>query len=377
MTTFSLCRDSCDFPALFNELEELLERAVVRNPYFCPEWIECWWKRVQPKSKPLVILSRSESGRLEGFWPFIERPGVLWSKGLWPMIYDEANYFIPIATELGVNALIEGLEAQLKEFHFFWIPLMNNFFWEKYFAKIIFKKDFFHLARVPRKTSIIESGQGSFDDFWEMKLGTKTRKSLRYDRKSLHEKGKLEVELATEEKDVQSMLPGSCLVEVNSWKSEEVTGLYSIRGKRAFFFDLLPKLAKKGRVRLTMIRVDEEPIAWELDLLDQNFLGIHNLSFAQDWKKYSPGKQLMEINLRRAWEEKRKVDFLPGNLDYKEKIATHVEPVRELHLFKKSFRGFLARRLIIWNLKVRKKILMRVRPTKASESLRKALETKG
>ena len=161
---------------------------------------------------------------------------------------------------------------------------------------------------------------------------------------------------------------------MNSWKSEQVTGLYSLRGKRAFFFDLLPKLAKKGRVRVTMIRVDEEPIAWELDLLDHDFLGVHNVSFDQRWKKFSPGKQLLEINLRQAREEKRIVDFLPGNLDYKEKVATRVEPVWELHLFKKSFRGYLARRLIKWNMKVRKKILLRAQPTKASESLRKAFE---
>ena len=75
-------------------------------------------------------------------------------------------------------------------------------------------------------------------------------------------------------------------------------------------------------------------ICWTVD-----FMGVHNLSFDQNWKKYSPGKQLMEKNLRRAWEEGRTVDFLPGNLDYKEKVATRVEPVRELHLFRKSLRG--------------------------------------
>ena len=234
---------------------------------------------------------------------------------------------------------------------------------------------YFHLSRTPRKTSIIEWGKDTFEDFWTGKMGVKSRKSLRYDQKSLRERGKVEVEVATTEKDVQALLPGSCLVEVNSWKSEQITGLYSIRGKRAFFFDLLPKLAKKGRVRVTMIRVDEEPIAWEVDLLDIGFLGVHNVSFDQKWKKFSPGKQLLEINLRQAWEEKRIVDFLPGNLDYKEKVATRVEPVWELHLFKKSFRGYLARRLIKWNMKVRKKILLRAQPTKASESLRKAFES--
>jgi hypothetical protein len=43
--TFSLCRDVDDFTPLFVEVEELLDRATVRNPYFSPEWIEAWWKR--------------------------------------------------------------------------------------------------------------------------------------------------------------------------------------------------------------------------------------------------------------------------------------------------------------------------------------------
>ena len=375
IVTFSLCRDSKEFPALFDEIEKLLPRAYIRNPYFFPEWIECWWKRVESGTKPLIILARNESQELEGFWPFVEKSGVLWSKGLWPMVYDEANYFVPISTRRGMKSLCFGLKAQLKEFQFFWVPLMNDSFWKKYMERECENTAYFHLSRTPRKTSIIEWGKDTFEDFWTGKMGVKSRKSLRYDQKSLREQGKVEVEVATTEKDVQALLPGSCLVEVNSWKSGQITGLYSIRGKRAFFFDLLPKLAKKGRVRVTMIRVDEEPIAWELDLLDHDFLGVHNVSFDQRWKKFSPGKQLLEINLRQAWEEKRIVDFLPGNLDYKEKVATRVEPVRELHLFKKSFRGYLARRLIKWNMKVRKKILLRAQPTKASESLRKAFES--
>ena len=372
--TFSLCRNVDEFPSLFVEVEQLFDRATVRNPYFSPEWIEAWWKRRDPREKPLIVLARNGKGRLEGFWPFVERPAILWSKGLWPMVYDEANYFVPIATDLGMESLCIGLKEQLKEFQFFWIPLMNDSFWNKYWVGETTSSAFLHITRVPRKTSILEAGSGSFDDYWAGKMGTKSRKSLRYDQKALSEQGDCVVEVATDEKDVRMMLPGSCLVEVNSWKSEQVTGLFSIRGKRAFFFDLLPKLAKNGRVRLTMIRVNDEPVAWEVDLLDRDFLGIHNLSFDQNWKKYSPGKQLMEKNLRRAWEEGRRVDFLPGNLDYKEKVATRVEPVRELHLFRKSLRGYLAKRLIEWNMKVRKKIILRSKPTKASESLRKSLE---
>ena len=85
----------------------------------------------------------------------------------------------------------------------------------------------------------------------------------------------------------------------------------------------------------------------------------------------------MEINMRRAWDEGRTIDFLPCNFDYKEKVATRVEPVRELHLFKKSLRGYLAKRLIKWNRKIRKEIVFRAQPTQASESLRKVMEVEG
>ena len=145
-------------------------------------------------------------------------------------------------------------------------------------------------------------------DFWLKKIGAKSRKSLRYDKKNLREKGDVEIQIASDEKEVRSLLPASCLVEVNSWKSEQVTGLYSIRGKRAFFFDLLPMLAKKGRVRVSMIRVDDEPIAWEVDLLDKKFM--YNLSYIKDGKNF-PGRQRKKN--RNAWNEGRCIDFLPGN----------------------------------------------------------------
>ena len=188
---------------MFEEVEELLERATVRNPYFFPEWIEAWWKRQESIAKPLIVLARDGSGRLEGFWPFLERPAILWSKGLWPMVYDEANYFVPIATELGMESLCYGLKEQLKEFQFFWIPLMNDSFWNKYWFVETNKSTFLHIFRTPRKTSVLEAGSGSFDDYWAAKMGTKSRKSLRYDQKSLGDRESV-VEVATDEEDVRA-----------------------------------------------------------------------------------------------------------------------------------------------------------------------------
>lgn len=155
------------------------------------------------------------------------------------------------------------------------------------------------------------------------------------------------------------MMPATCVVEVESRKGKEGAGLYSIRGKRAFFFELLPELAKASNVRLTVLRLNEEAIAWQLDLLGKNYLAVHHLSFDEKWKKYSPGRQLLRHNLERAWKEGRTIDFLPLAFDYKEKLATTREEVHELHWFKRSIRGWIACRLIRWNMKVRKKMRAR------------------
>ena len=57
-------------------------------------------------------------------------------------------------------------------------------------------------------------------------------------------------------------------------------------------------------------------------------------------EKIFPGRQLMEKILRMPGMKAGCIDFLPGNLNYKEKVATKIEPVHELHFFKSLFGGY-------------------------------------
>ena len=154
-------------------------------------------------------------------------------------------------------------------------------------------------------------------------------------------------------------MPSTCLVEVESSKSEENAGLYSIRGKRGFFFELLPELAKSSRARLSFLRVNDHPVAWQLELLSPRFSYLHHLAYDKNWKKYSPGKQLLKRGMHRCWEELRTLDFLPAFFTYKQELGNEIFPVFELHWIKRSIRGRIARRLIRWNMEWRRKIRAR------------------
>lgn len=358
-----------------DDLLKLDNRAEWQNPYFSIEWLCSWFARQPEGTNPILIFARRNDGPLEGFWPFVERPGILGSKGLWPFVYDEANYFHPVSTIAGAPVLLEGLCSLIGEFLFCWIPSMTHSFWSLIVHPVAYKKNFLSIPRSIRKTSLVHPSAGnSFDEYWSEKMGAKSRKSLRYDQRGLLEKGEVRVDWYDSFKEVRAIMPTTCIVEVESWKSLQGAGLYTIRGKRGFFFELFPELARAKRVRISILWVGEKPVAWEVDLLGKKALWLHHLAYDQRWKKFSPGKQLLQHTMRRAWEEGRMVDFLPVSLDYKEKIASLVEPAPEIHWFKKSFRGLLARRLILWNMKIRKKIRQNATPTKASEPLLKSYE---
>ena len=339
-----------------DRIDNLAIRSYWQNPYFSSAWLQSWWKRVEGLKTPVLLIVENEKGELLGFWPFVERKGILKSKGLWPYVFDEANYFHPLAERDAIPHLMDGLQGLIRKYTFAWVPLMRKKFWEEFVETKVSVGKLLNITRTPRQTFLIDHASQEFEDYWSQKMGAKSRKSFRYDQRALAEQGEVEFECWETFEDVRAMMPATCVVEVESRKGKEGAGLYTVRGKRAFFFELLPELAKAGKVRLTILRLNEEAIAWQLDLLGENYVAVHHLSFDEKWKKYSPGRQLLRHNLEIAWNEGRTIDFLPLAFDYKEKLATVKEEVHELHWFKRSIRGWVACRLIRWNMKVRKKM---------------------
>lgn len=349
--SFSTIDDICE------EYDKLLERADWINPYFSPAWLRCWWDR-QPKDRaPLLITAQTEGGELLGFWPFVERPGLLGSKGLWPFIYDEANYHFPSCENRVAPLLVEKLSQLLGEFLFVWVPQIPEVFWQEHFEDRVKQSNHLQIYRSERTSMMVKPTGGiTFDEYLNQKLGPKSLKSLNYDKRALAKAGDVSWEDYDQFEEVRSVMPATCLVELQSHKNMENAGLYSIRGKRGFFFELLPELAKSKGVRISFLRVNDHPVAWQLELLCPGFSYLHHLAFDEAWKKYSPGKQLLFKSMERSWKEGKVFDFLPAPFAYKVSYTNQSEPAHELHWIKKSIRGRIARKLITWNMNWRKKM---------------------
>ena len=175
-------------PSVFEQIESaytsLLERADWINPYFSPAWLLCWWNRQEKNRLPLVLLAYSADEDFLGYWPFIEKPGLLGSKGLWPFIYDEAKLPFSYLHKEVVPLFVEKLNQLLKTFLFVWIPQVPAAFWDDYLSLKVEKGRHLCITRDQRKSSLVipERGQ-SFEDYWQSKMGSKSRKSFRYDQR--------------------------------------------------------------------------------------------------------------------------------------------------------------------------------------------------
>ncbi len=352
-----ISRDISVLEIITNQYNNLVETADWINPYFSPEWMRSWWDRQEQNRKPLIILAISEDGSLLGYWPFTERPGLLGTKGLWPFIYDEANYHFPTCQRRVANLFVDTLINLLETFLFVWVPQIPEEFWKEHLEAGVKDSRNLKIVRSERTTTLINpETQYSFDQFWEEKIGKKSRKSQNYDERNLAGRGKVSYEVLESFEKVRSIMPATCLVEVESKKTRENAGLYTIRGKRGFFFELLPELAKSSQVRVSFLRVDDHPVAWQLELLSPGHSYLHHLAFDENWKKFSPGKQLLKHCIKYCWNEGRSIDFLPAFFDYKQDYANKLVPVYELHWIRRSVRGLIACRLINWNMQWRKKI---------------------
>lgn len=339
------------------EYQSLQGRAEWINPYFSPEWLRAWWSRQKQDRAPLFLLALAEDDSLLGYWPFMERPGLLGSRGLWPFVYDEANYHFPTCQKQVATLLVEELSRQVGSFLFAWLPQLPETFWNDHVQGVVEDCAHLKILRSPRSSCLVRPQPGlSFAEFWQDKMGHKSRKSFQYDERSLAERGAVTFEINQSFEDVRSVMPATCVVEVESHKTLENAGLYTIRGKRGFFFEVLPELARSSGVRVSVLRVDDQPVAWQLELLCPEHSYLHHLAYDQNWKKYSPGKQLLKHCMEKCWDEGRVLDFLPAPFAYKQDYANATQPAHELHWIKRSLRGLLARKLICWNMKWRQKM---------------------
>ena len=330
---------------LEKEWINLFKRSESHNPFLSSEWVFTWLKHAGPQIFPVTLIIRDESNKLVATWPFFEYPAI-GGKGLWSGLADRAYILNPLFVRKDpdlIMTMLLQLENLLTEYRFVWVPLFTDSFVRDWLKPALnqFPNLVIIQPRVPAPFIDLQQ-HDNFDCYLNTVLGSKTRKSVRYDAKQLEKLGDLEYVVYRSEEDYYRIETEMRTIEKVSWKSESKVSLLSNRATGAFFHELLPKLLAEGQAEISAMRLNQMAIAFEIAIRRDTYYGFFHIAYLPDYQKHSPGKQLMLFNIKRAKEEGcTEFDFMQGGHKYKQKFCTGTREMVDVFLCQRSFAGQL------------------------------------
>jgi CelD/BcsL family acetyltransferase involved in cellulose biosynthesis len=330
--------------ALEKEYIELFESLPNANVFFSPEWVYSWLLSLGRKYEVCFITCRDE-GRLVGVWPFFEHRIPVIGTSLLPVGAQAADLFDPVATEEAMAPMVEALCSLCQKYAFAWMPLLSLQFANNVLQPAIKSGTARHFLRKRTERFLVELDRfKSFEDFMQMVFGPKTRQSLRRKSRRLAEKGEVRFRSLETPEEISPWITKAMELEKVSWKGEEGVGTFKRATHRAFYHLLMENLAARGRLRLSVLTLDDELAAYEIGILGTDNYCMHGTAFDPSLASFSPGRLLMLHVLEKCISEKRRIyDFLQNDQEFKRQMSTHASSFWDWIVFPRSFQGAVLR----------------------------------
>lgn len=124
-------------------------------------------------------------------------------------------------------------------------------------------------------------------------LGAKHRKELPRRRRRLNELAVVTHDIATREADIPTALDCFFALEASGWKGRAGTAATQRDDLREFFNAAVTGLAREGKARIDLMRLDGKPIAVTIALRSGDMMFGWKTAYDETYAKYSPGALLM------------------------------------------------------------------------------------
>lgn len=326
--------------AIEREYIDLYESLPNANVFLSPEWVYNWLLSLGRKYEVCFITCRDE-GRLVGVWPFFEHRIPLVGTILLPVGAQAADLFDPVAREDVMPMMAEALCDLAGEYAMIWLPLLSRGFADRVAHPAIKSHTALHLLRKRTLRFLVEFDRfKSFDDFMQMVFGPKTRQNLRRKSRRLAEKGAVNFQSLDDPCQVSQWIGKAMELEKASWKGEEGVGIFKRATHRAFYHLLLESLAARGRLRLSILTLNDQLAAYEIGILGRDHYCMHATAFDPELAAFSPGRLLMLHVMEKCIAESRRIyDFLQNDQEFKRQMSTHESSLWDWIVLPHSLRG--------------------------------------
>lgn len=147
--------------------------------------------------------------------------------------------------------------------------------------------------------------------------------------------------------EVKAVLSTIYDIEASGWKGRQGSAIKQNPATLKFYDACVRAWAEKGALRLFLLSLKDEIIAFQLDVLHVGVLTQLKIGYLEKYAKHSPGQVLQLQILRWAFEnpEVKIYDMLGGGgkaLETKLKWATGAEQLYTVRVFRKTPGGWLA-----------------------------------
>lgn len=167
--------------------------------------------------------------------------------------------------------------------------------------------------------------------------------ALRNKREKLSGLGLVKESRVTAPEDAPGAVSAMLEIEQESWKYYRRSDMTSRGQQHVFYHHLCERLAVDGQLSLNFLRLNDEPVAYELDILLDGTVYSLKHSYKERFRKFSPGVILRSYSLRDYFELGfQSVNFWGSADRFKHLWTDERVPHYRLTLFRPSRVGVLA-----------------------------------
>jgi len=337
-----LLRFEDDLDKLRTDWEHLYKLTNTRNPFLSYDWSRAWRTHLCPPSELFLLTARYER-TLVGLLPLrLERKGVF--RVLRFLVDGRADYLgllLASGHDEAARALLEGLVEHGAAWD---VAVLRN--WNDALLELNSLPIPDRLGSVQAETRI--APHLSFPGSWEQlyKSGPSQLQGSRRNVRKFERVGGT-VEHVVGDRMVQTIAE-IAQVEANSWKAGTRAARFCTEHDLGMLQALLESTGLHDDIEVWMARIDGAPIAFLFNFTTPERTCYYQGAYDQNFQGYSPGSILHYYAIERTWrQDRREYDFMMGDEAWKTRWTNEVRTLRQLALFRKTLRGFVAFMILV------------------------------
>lgn len=307
---------------------EALADAVKVSPFLRPEWFGQWWQAFGTGEACVVTVRRQ--GTLVGLVPLLRR-----GRSLHSMTNDHSPGFDLIAADeaavLALSDALLGLRPRRVTLEYLEADGPGVRAIHASAASAKFRAVIRDWERPP---FILLDGDW---DSYERSLDGKLRRDLARRERRLAEEGTIAFEVQNGAENLDGLLAEGFALEPSGWKASRGTAIVSRPETREFYTEIARWATGRGILRLTFLRLDQRPLAFQFGLEDSGVYYFVKGGYDPVFGRYAPMKLLLRRVLESAFAHGlERFEFLGPPEPFKLEWTSTCHDLKRVELFDRS-----------------------------------------